>query len=97
MTPERWRELIDDARWLAREHGRAAYALGWTTDDLFGLDEQRDGWGGVADRLKGVRRVAFTDTVAHWRTAEEDGWLWRRSLRPMMTLWECAACNGVHF
>lgn len=90
LEPERWGQLLVDARWLARWHGEAASALGWTASDLFGLDATRWGWGGLADRLAGARHVALTDTVAHWRAAELDGWLWRRSLRPMALLWETA-------
>lgn len=86
-APERWWQLVEDARWLADRHGRAAAALGWTASVLFGLDATLDGWGGVADRLRGARRVAFTDRLAHWRGEELEGWLWRRTLRPMAPLW----------
>lgn len=88
FSPERWRELMEDARWLADRHGGSAAALGWSASDLFGLDSMLDDWGGLADRLHGARRVTFTDTVAHWRSDEIDGWLWRRTLRPMRTVWE---------
>lgn len=88
FTPARWRELVEDARWLADRHGGSAAALGWTASDLFGLDDTLDGWGGLADRLKGARRATFTDTVARWRSDAEDGWLWRRTLRPMRAMWE---------
>lgn len=86
-NPERWWQLLEDARWLADRHGSSAAALGWTASDLFGLDDTHDGRGGLADRLAGARRVTFTDTVAHWRSADLDGWLWRRTLRPMRTIW----------
>ncbi len=90
FSPERWSELVEDARWLTDRHGASAAALGWTASDLFGLDDTLDGWGGLVDRLRGARRVTFTDTIAHWRSDEIDGWLWRRTLRPMRTLWEFA-------
>lgn len=88
FSPARWRELVEDARWLAERHGPSASALGWSASDLFGLDEQLDRWGGLADRLAGARRATFTDTVARWRSDTQDGWLWRRTLRPMRLLWQ---------
>jgi hypothetical protein len=87
-NPQHWRQLVDDARWLADRHADSAAALGWTASDLFGLDDMRDGWGGLADRLEGARRVTFTDTVARWRSDQIDGWLWRHTLRPMRAIWE---------
>ena len=86
IDPDRWRCLLADARWLARTHGEAAAALGWTVSDLFGLDPL-PGWGGLADRLDGARRVTFTDTVAHWIGEDETGWLWRRTLTPKPPIW----------
>jgi len=82
--------LLGDARWLAETHAEAAEALGWTASDLFGLDDTLDGWGGLAYRLRGARRVTFTDAVARWHSDHEDGWLWRRTVRPMRTIWEIA-------
>jgi len=87
MQPDRWRQLVEDARWLADRHARSAAALGWTASDLFGIGHS-PGWGGLADRLEGARRATFTDGVAHWRSDELDGWLWRRSLRRMPAMWE---------
>ena len=89
IEPGRWRALVADARWLAKCHGPSAAALGWTASDLFGLDRFA-GWGGLADRLAGARQVALTEAVAHWRADDLDGWLWRKSLRPMPTIWEAA-------
>lgn len=83
---ERWRTLLADARWIARHHTETAAAFGWTASDLFGIDPL-PGWGGVADRLKGARRLAFTARVAHWSDGESEGWLWRHSLRPKPLLW----------
>ena len=91
FAPDRWRQLVEDARWLADRHGGSAAALGWTASDLFGLDDTMDGWGGLADRLAGARRATFTDAVARWRSDQADGWLWRRTLRPMRTIWEFQA------
>ena len=89
IVADRWRTLLADARWLAECHGEAAAALGWTASDLFGLDPL-PGWGGLADRLDGARHLALTDRIAHWRDDDLEGWLWRRTLRPMPTLWEFA-------
>lgn len=87
---ERWASLIADAMWLAESHGDAAAALGWSASDLFGRCDL-PGWGGLADRLEGALHIALTDRVGHWRTDDLDGWLWRRTLRPMPTIWEVAA------
>lgn len=86
IDPGRWRCLLTDAQWLARTHGEAAAALGWTSSDLFGLDPLPR-WGGLADRLHGARRVTLTDTVAHWIGEDETGWLWRRTLTPKPPIW----------
>ena len=51
----------------------------WLAGDLSGLDDQRDGWGGLADRMNG----AFTDSPARWQSDDLEGLLWRRTLRPM--------------
>ena len=44
--------------------------------------------GGLADRLEGARRLAFTSSVAHWRGEDCEGWLWRRTLTAKPVLWE---------
>ncbi len=88
FTPDRWHALVIDARWLSALHGESAAALGWSESDLFGLDDSLDGLGGLADRLRGARRVHLTARVGHWRSDFEDGWLWRTTLRPMRTIWE---------
>ena len=86
--PARWFQIVEDARWLAHRHGDAAAALGWTAGDLFGLDRALAGWGGLADRMNGARKVVFTDSLARWQSDDLEGWLWRRTLRPMPTIWE---------
>jgi hypothetical protein len=90
FDPDRWRCLLDDARWLCRTHGPSAAALGWTSSDLFGLTLP-NGIGGVADRLGGVRNLVLTDRIAHWRGANLEGWLWRETMRPMPLIWACGA------
>lgn len=85
---DRWAQLVGDCLWLADRHGCNAAALGWTASDLFGLDDSHDGWGGLADRLEGARRVTLSNSVAHWRSDDLEGWLWRRTLRPMRAIWE---------
>ncbi len=91
FAPDRWQALVADALWLSALHGESAAALGWSESDLFGLDDSLDGWGGLADRLRGARRVHLTARVGHWRSDDEDGWLWRTTLRPMRTIWEFVA------
>ncbi len=90
ISLDRWTVLVHDARWLASTNSASAFALGWNASDLFGLSDHA-GEGGLADRLHGADHVAFTDTVAHWRSEVLDGWLWRKSLRPMPTIWEVAS------
>jgi len=87
FDPDRWRYLLTDARWLCRNHGQAAAALGWTASDLFGIDPL-SGWGGLADRLEGARNLVLTDRIAHWRGADLEGWLWRCTLTAKPVLWE---------
>jgi hypothetical protein len=87
FDPAHWRGLVADAIWLCRVHGDAAHRLGWSASDLFGIGLS-GGMGGLADYLTGARHLAFTDTVAHWRNAEGEGWLWRKSLDPKPLLWE---------
>lgn len=87
LHPRRWAQLVDDARWLAGSHGKAAAALGWSVSDLFGIEPGRDGWGGLADRLEGARSVKFTANLAQWQREECVGWLWRQSLTDRPVLW----------
>ena len=90
IAPDRWPVILADARWIARVHGDNAAALGWSASDLLGVSGYPSE-GGLADRIEGVRRLAFTSRVAHWRGEEIEGWLWRETLRPMPTIWEVAA------
>ena len=89
IAPDLWPVILSDARWIARVHGDAAAALGWSASDLFGLADY-PGNGGLADRLEGARRLAFTSGVAHWRGEELEGWLWRRTLTAKPPIWEIA-------
>lgn len=88
FTPERWRQLLDDARWLADRHGGNAAALGWTASDLFGLDPALNGWGGLADRLQGARNVTLCAAIARWQGNDLQGWLWRKTLKPIQAIWD---------
>ena len=90
FTPERWRQLLEDARWLANRHGDIAAGLGWSASDLFGLDLVLDGWGGLADRLQGERIVTLSAATAHWQGNDLHGWLWRETLTPMKAIWDLA-------
>lgn len=100
IAPDWWATILADARWIARHHAGTAAALGWTAADLFGIRPDRGPRrGGVADRLDGARRLAFTAKVAGWawtdgevpRSADEyDCLLWRDDANPMPTLWEIA-------
>lgn len=88
LNPERWSQLVDDARWLASANGKAAAALGWSASDLFGIKPGHDGWGGLADRLEGARTVKLTGRIAQWRSDECTGWLWRETQHAMPLLWQ---------
>ena len=63
----RWREMVDDARWLLEHFGQQAAREGYSTLDLFGVLPGRDGWGGIADRLRGSRSLVMSGEVARWR------------------------------
>lgn len=89
IEPDWWQRVLADAQWLGRNHGEAAAAFGWCASDLFGIEPHRGPFnGGLADRLDGARRLAVTTRLAHWRGAEWEGWLWRRSLDAKPLLWE---------
>ena len=40
---------------------------GYSTLDLFRVMPGRDGWGGIADRLRGSRSLVMSSEVARWR------------------------------
>jgi hypothetical protein len=67
LAPSRWRVLVDDADWLFEQFAAAAARDGWSAADLFGVLPDHDGWGGVADRLRGSRSLVMTADVARWR------------------------------
>ena len=84
-----WTTLLADALWIAAHHAEAAAAFGWSASDLFGIRPHLGpGEGGLADRLGGARRLAFTSSVAHWPSEDCEGWLWRRTLTAKSLLWE---------
>ena len=63
----RWRELSGDAAWLLEHFGQQAAREGYSTLDLFGVLPGRDGWGGIACRLRGSRSLVMSGEVARWR------------------------------
>lgn len=87
IVTDLWPVILADARWIARVHGNNAAAFGWSASDLFGVGKE-PGNGGLADRLGGARRLAFTSSVAHWQGEDFEGWLWRRTLTAKSLLWE---------
>ena len=89
IAPDWWRTLLADALWIIRNHAEAATAFGWTASDLFGIRPQLGpGHGGLADRLDGARRLAFTTRIAHWQGDDGEGWLWRHTLDAKPLIWE---------
>jgi hypothetical protein len=67
LAPLRWRQLIEDADWLLVNFGQQALRDGWSVGELFGRWPDKDGWGGLADRLRGARSLKMTADRAHWR------------------------------
>ena len=63
----RWREVLRDAGWLLDHFGQQAAREGYSTLDLFGVLPGRDGWGGIACRLRGSRSLMMSSEVARWR------------------------------
>lgn len=67
LSRARWGELVDDADWLFETHALRAAGDGFSVFDLFGVMPGRDGWGGVADRLRASRSLVMSADVAKWR------------------------------
>ena len=63
----RWGVLVEDADWLLEHFGPQAAADGWSAADLFSVLPGRDGWGGIADRLRGSRSLVMSADRAAWR------------------------------
>ena len=63
----RWCQLVGDAEWLLASFGQQAARDGWSACDLFGVLPGRDGWGGIADRLRASRSLMMSGEVARWR------------------------------
>jgi hypothetical protein len=68
IEAKRWRQLIEDAGWLFANFGQQALRDGWKVGELFGRWPEKDGWGGLADRLRGSRSLKMTADRAHWRS-----------------------------
>ena len=76
VEPDRWHQCIEDAQRFIATWGDKAAALGWTTDDLFGLHDpptnphpsysrlSRYDCTGLIWNLQGRRVVALTDNTA---------------------------------
>lgn len=76
VEPERWQQCLDDAQRYLAEWGEQAEALGWTAEELFGLDQppanphpsyrrlSRYDCTGLIWNLQGRRVVAFTENAA---------------------------------
>ena len=92
LAVARWRQLLGDAQWVLDHFAQQAAVDGWTAGELFGLWLGKDGWGGIADRLRGSRSLVMTDDRARWRTmfggvAEQFN---RGAYRDLRSLWEAA-------
>jgi hypothetical protein len=81
VEAKRWRQAVADARQFVAEWGEKAAALGWTTDDLFGLapvpDQPKASFErlsrydltGLVWLLRGRRVIALTEITAVIETA----------------------------
>ena len=87
----RWRQLVEDARWLLENYGRQAARDRWDTADVFGLWPGKPGWGGLADRLCGSRSLILTADRAHWRNWGEVQRYNRTSYADLRPFWEAGA------
>ena len=67
LSRARWSGLLDDADWLFENYALRAATDGWSACDLFGALPGRDGWGGIACRLRGSRSLVMSGEVARWR------------------------------
>lgn len=67
LSPARWAGLVDDADWLFEHYAVRAATDGWSALDLFGVLLGRDGWGGIACRLRASRSLVMGGEVATWR------------------------------
>ncbi|WP_066561164.1 hypothetical protein [Croceicoccus bisphenolivorans] len=67
LSVDRWRQLLDDAEWLAETFGTQAARDGWSAADLFGRWPDVDGMGGIADRLNSSRSLVLSADRAAWR------------------------------
>jgi hypothetical protein len=72
LDARRGQQLLDDAHWLLEHFGRQAACDGWTAGELFGRWPDKDGWGGLADRLRGSRSLVMTADTARWRMMNSD-------------------------
>jgi hypothetical protein len=92
LDASRWGELLRDADWLLENFTRQAARDGWSAADLFGVLPGHDGWGGVADRLRGSRSLVMTADLACWRrmhTGTPDSFARGASLMPwLVLLWD---------
>jgi hypothetical protein len=97
LSPDRWRQLIDDAERFLSGWGNQAAALGWSTIDLFGCSPgfaRRLDRDGLVTGLEG--RVVTMMTDSHAMIDAGDGKLWRheRRDRPGAVTW-WTATHGV--
>lgn len=87
LPPDRWRQLLDDAEWLAENFGAQAARDGWSAADLFGLCVGSDGWGGLADRLQSSRSLVMSADRAVWRIGSVTFSFNRGAYLDMQSIW----------
>ncbi len=66
FTLNRWRELRSDSWWIYENFASRAVRDGWSAHDLFGVFVPRPAWGGLCDRLQGVRNLKMAGPKAIW-------------------------------
>lgn len=87
----RWRQLVEDARWVLDKFGKQAARDGWSTADLFGLWPGVPHAGGIADRLRGSRSLVLTANRAHWRSWGQVDRFNRGSYLDLLPFWQRAS------
>jgi len=61
FTPQRWRQLCEDAWWLYENFASQLVREGWSALDVFGVLPWREGGGVLLDRLQGARNLRLDD------------------------------------
>lgn len=64
----RWLNLVECSVWWLGAFGRQAALDGWTSIDIFGIDPETPGAGGLIDRLGKSRSLVMESKRVRWRS-----------------------------